>query len=103
MQDLKPEIDDLRKRIEDPNELNKEIFALYKKRGVNPMGGCLPLLLQLPIFLGMYNALRTSFNLRHQPFALWIDDLSAPEALEVFGIPVPVMILIMGAACSSSR
>lgn len=95
MQDLKPEMDALRARIQDPNQLNQEVLALYKRKGVNPMGGCLPMLIQLPIFLGMYNALRTSFDLRHEPFTLWIDDLAAPESLPIFGINVPVMILVM--------
>ena len=96
MQDLKPQVDALRKRIEDPNELNQAMLALYREKGVNPMGGCMPMVIQLPIFLGMYNALRTSFNLRHQPFALWINDLSSPEGLQIMGVHVPVMILIMG-------
>jgi YidC/Oxa1 family membrane protein insertase len=74
------------------------MMALYKKRGVNPMGGCFPILIQLPVFLGLYNALLYSIELRHAPFALWINDLSAAEALHVFGLPVPVMVLLMGAS-----
>lgn len=98
MQDLQPEIKALRERIKDPTELNQEMLALYKKRGVNPMGGCFPMLLQIPVFLGLYNALLNAIELRHAPFALWINDLASPERLEVFGIGVPVMILIMGAS-----
>ncbi|NLF25192.1 MAG: membrane protein insertase YidC [Deltaproteobacteria bacterium] len=97
MQDLQPEIKAMRERIKDPNELNQATMELFKRHGVNPMGGCLPVFLQLPIFLGMYNALRTSFHLRHANFALWINDLAAPERLHILGVPVPVMILIMGA------
>ncbi|MCB0329541.1 MAG: membrane protein insertase YidC [Bdellovibrionales bacterium] len=96
MQDLQPEIKALRERISDPNQLNQEMFALYKRKGVNPMGGCLPMLIQIPVFLGLYNALLNATELRHSPFALWITDLSAPEALNLFGIPVPVMIILMG-------
>ena len=96
MQEIAPEMQELRKRIKDPNELNREVMELYKKRGVNPMGGCFPILLQIPVFLGMYNALRVSVELRHAPFALWINDLSAPEHLDILGIPVPVMIILMG-------
>jgi len=96
MQTLKPEMDALRKRVTDPKDLQKEMFALYKKKGVNPLGGCLPMVLQFPIFLGMYNALRSTFELRHADFALWINDLSSPESLEVFGISLPIMILLMG-------
>jgi YidC/Oxa1 family membrane protein insertase len=74
------------------------MLALYKKRGVNPMGGCLPALIQLPVFLGLYNALLNSIELRHAPFALWVHDLSSPEYLSVLGLPIPVMVLIMGAS-----
>ena len=98
MQEIKPEMDALRAKIKDPNQLNQEFMALYKRKGVNPMGGGLPMLIQMPVFFGMYNALRVSFNLRHQPYALWINDLAAPEALKLFGINIPIMILIMGAA-----
>ncbi|MCB0317856.1 MAG: membrane protein insertase YidC [Bdellovibrionales bacterium] len=96
MQALQPEIKALRERIKDPNQLNQEMMALYKKRGVNPMGGCIPMMIQLPVFLGLYNALLNYVALRHAPFALWINDLSAPERLEIFGVGVPVMIIIMG-------
>lgn len=96
MQDVQPEMAALRERIKDPQVLNQEIFALYKRKGVNPMGGCLPMLLQIPVFLGMYNALRSSIYLRHADYALWINDLSTPEKLVIFGIPVPMMILFMG-------
>lgn len=98
MQDVQPEIKALRERIKDPTQLNQEILGLYKKRGVNPMGGCFPMLIQLPVFLGLYNALLNATELRHAPFALWIQDLSAPERFELFGIGIPIMILIMGAS-----
>lgn len=90
MQELQPEIKELRERIKDPTELNREMMELYKRRGVNPMGGCLPVLIQIPVFLGLYNALLNSIELRHAPFALWISDLSAPEK------PLPVMVVLMG-------
>ncbi len=98
MQDLQPEMKALRERIKDPTQLNQEMMALYKKRGVNPMGGCFPILIQIPVFLGLYNALLNAIELRHAPFALWITDLSAPEHLTVFGFGIPVMVLIMGAS-----
>ncbi|MBN8549561.1 MAG: membrane protein insertase YidC [Deltaproteobacteria bacterium] len=98
MQDIQPEVKALRERIKDATQLNQEMMALYKRKGVNPMGGCLPMLIQIPVFLGLYNALLYSIELRHAPFALWINDLSAPESLMVLGIPVPVMILLMGAS-----
>lgn len=95
MQDLAPEIKALRERIKDPTQLNQETFALYKRKGVNPMGGCLPVAVQIPVFLGLYNALLNAIELRHAPFALWITDLSSPEKLELFGVGVPVMVLLM--------
>lgn len=98
MQDLQPEIKALRERIKDPTQLNQEMFALYKRKGVNPMGGCFPVLIQIPVFLGLYNALLNALELRHAPYALWINDLSAPESLQLFGIGIPVMVLLMAAS-----
>jgi YidC/Oxa1 family membrane protein insertase len=98
MQDLQPEIKVLRERIKDPTQLNQEMFALYKRKGVNPMGGCFPVLIQIPVFLGLYNALLNALELRHARYALWITDLSAPESLHLFGIGVPVMVLLMAAS-----
>jgi YidC/Oxa1 family membrane protein insertase len=97
MQQLQPEIKALRERVKDPNQLNQEMLALYKRKGVNPAGGCLPVLIQIPVFLGLYNALLNALELRHAPYAGWIRDLSAPESLQIFGIGVPVMVLLMAA------
>ncbi len=98
MQEIQPEVQALRERIEDATKLNQELMALYKRRGVNPIGGCFPIAIQIPVFFGLYNALLNAIELRHAPFALWITDLSAPERLEMFGVGVPLMILIMGAS-----
>jgi YidC/Oxa1 family membrane protein insertase len=98
MQEIQPEMKALRERVKDPNQLNQEIMALYKRRGVNPMGGCLPIVIQIPVFFGLYQALLNAIELRHSPFALWITDLSAPEKLEMFGIGIPVMVLLMSAS-----
>ncbi|NDC38284.1 MAG: membrane protein insertase YidC, partial [Proteobacteria bacterium] len=96
MQDLQPEIKALRERITDPTQLNQEMMSLYKKRGVNPLGGCFPVLIQIPVFIGLYNALLNAIELRHAPFALWIHDLSAPERLMIGGAAVQLMVLILG-------
>ncbi len=98
MQELQPEMKALRERVKDPTQLNQEMMALYKRRGVNPMGGCLPMVIQIPVFFGLYSALLNATELRHAPFALWITDLSAPERLHILGIGVPVMLLLMGAS-----
>ena len=96
MQVLAPEIKALRERITDPTQLNQEMMALYKKRGVNPMGGCFPVLIQVPVLIGLYNALLNAIELRHAPFALWIKDLSAPEQLMIGGAAIQLMVLILG-------
>ncbi len=80
MQKVQPKISGLRKKYkDDPQRLNKEIMELYKKHKVNPVGGCLPMVLQIPIFFALYKALLISIELRHAPFMLWIQDLAAPE------------------------
>jgi len=96
MQEIQPEMERLRAKHKDATELNQAVMELYKKRGVNPLGGCLPVVIQIPVFLGLYNSLLQSIELRHQPFAFWINDLSSPEKLVLFGIPIPLMIIIMG-------
>jgi YidC/Oxa1 family membrane protein insertase len=76
-------------------------MELYRREKVNPMGGCLPMLLQLPVFVGLYYALRSSIELRQAPFFGWIHDLSQPEqafVLPVLDLPVRVLPLLMGAS-----
>jgi YidC/Oxa1 family membrane protein insertase len=83
MQALQPKIAELREKYKNnPQKLNQETAALYKKEGVNPLGGCLPLLLQLPIFFALYSLLISHFELRGAMFIPgWIPDLSAPESI----------------------
>ncbi len=81
MQSLQPLLKELQEKFKDDKEKQtRETFALYKRHGVNPVGGCLPALIQLPIFVGLWQALNTSFPLRHEKF-LWIRDLAAPDML----------------------
>ncbi len=106
MQRLAPQIERLREKYKDNNEqLQKEMVDLYKRNHVNPLGGCAPMALQLPIFIGLYEALLNSVELRHAPFVGWINDLSTPDCLHVPGIPqlplmhchgLPVLVLLMG-------
>jgi YidC/Oxa1 family membrane protein insertase len=97
MQAIQPELKRIQELYKDDEvRLRTEMMSLYRNKGVNPMGGCLPMLLQIPVFFGLYNGLLNAIELRHAPFALWIKDLSAPERLLIFGIPVPVMIILMG-------
>jgi YidC/Oxa1 family membrane protein insertase len=102
MQKLQPEMQRLRERYkDDQGALQKEVMELYKRNHVNPLSGCLPMLLQLPIFVGLYNALMHAIELRHAPFVLWINDLAAPDRLQIPGVPIPggglpVLVIIMG-------
>ncbi|HER43626.1 MAG TPA: membrane protein insertase YidC, partial [Candidatus Eisenbacteria bacterium] len=90
MQRLQPRIKELQEKYKDDKErLNKETMKLYKEAGVNPLGGCLPLLLQMPVFFALFNVLRNTIELRGAPFALWMDDLSSPDVLFDFGVSIP--------------
>lgn len=89
MQKLKPELDVLSKRLKgDPQKLQSEQMALYRKHNVNPASGCLPLLLQIPVWLTLYRSLASAVDLYKQPF-LWLTDLTATE-------PIPVLALTAG-------
>jgi YidC/Oxa1 family membrane protein insertase len=80
MQKIQPKITALRQKYKnDPQRLNREIMEMYKQHKVNPVGGCMPMLLQIPVFFALYKALLISIELRHAPFFLWITDLSAAE------------------------
>jgi YidC/Oxa1 family membrane protein insertase len=99
MQALAPEIEALRKKYADkPQELNKLVMQLYQKNKVNPLGGCLPLVLQMPVLFALYFVLMFAIDLRMAPFGLWIDDLSAPDTItRISGFPIHVLPLIMTA------
>jgi YidC/Oxa1 family membrane protein insertase len=98
MKHLQPHIKALQDKYKDnPQRLNMEMLNLYKTQKVNPLGGCLPMLLQLPIFWALFTTLRNAYELRGAPWILWIRDLSAPDALMyIGGIPLNVLPLIMG-------
>jgi YidC/Oxa1 family membrane protein insertase len=86
MQMLQPKIKALQEKYKDNQEKqSKAMMELYKKENVNPMSGCLPLLLQMPVFVALYQALAHTIALRNTPFVWWIDDLSKPDALFSFG------------------
>jgi YidC/Oxa1 family membrane protein insertase len=80
------------------------MMELYRRHKVNPFGGCVPMLLQFPVFIGLYQALMNAVELRHAPFFLWIDDLSAPDRLGSIQLPfvdqagIPVLTVFMGAS-----
>jgi len=92
MQKLQPRMAKIREKYKDDREqMNKEIMALYKTYKVNPMGGCLPMIIQLPVFFALYRLLGCAIELRHAPFMLWITDLSAPDRLFNFSFHIPFM------------
>ena len=87
MRAVQPKMKAIQERYKDDKQKQqKEIMALYKKEGVNPLAGCLPLLLQIPIFFALYKVLILTIEMRHQPFALWIKDLSAPDPLHILNL-----------------
>jgi YidC/Oxa1 family membrane protein insertase len=91
MQDLQPLLKAIQEQHKDDKERqSRETFALYKKHGVNPVAGCLPALIQLPIFVGLWQALNTSVQLRQASF-LWIKNLAAPDMLFRFPIEPPYL------------
>ncbi len=91
MSALQPKINEIREKYKNnPQQMNKEISALYKKEKVNPMGGCLPMLLQLPIFYALYTLLSSMIELRNESF-LWIKDLSLPDTVATIKASIPLL------------
>jgi len=107
MKRLQPLMAEIREKHKDDKKMmNQEIMSLYRTYKINPMGGCLPMVLQIPVFFALYRMLYQAIELRHAPFFLWINDLSAPDRLFhfSFSIPfmqppygIPVLTVIMGA------
>ena len=99
MQDLQPKIQVLKeKHKNDPKKLNAAQAALFKSEGVNPLGGCLPMLLQMPILIAFFTIFRSTIEFRGAPFFGWITDLSVPDTLTtVAGFPINVLPFLMGA------
>ena len=107
MKKIQPKIAQIREKFKDDKEkLNQELMNVYKTYKVNPMGGCLPMALQIPVFFALYRMLNAAVALRHQPFMLWINDLTAPDRLDLgfsVNLPmigelngVPVLTILMG-------
>lgn len=96
MQLLQPKMTELREKYkDDPAKMNQEVMKLYKDYGANPLSGCLPMLIQIPIFFGFYSMLGTAVELRNQGF-WWVHDLSRPDTIwHLAGIPVNILPLAM--------
>ncbi len=108
MKQLQPKIQEMRERFKaDPERQQQEMMALYQREKVNPLAGCLPLLVQIPIFFALYKVLFVTIEMRHAPFFGWIQDLSAPDPTNIwnlFGLlpydpgAIPVLGAIIGGA-----
>jgi YidC/Oxa1 family membrane protein insertase len=101
MQRVAPQIKSIQEKykkysLRDPKkaEMNVEISELYKKEGVNPAGGCLPLVIQMPFFFAYYRMLNVAMDLRHAPW-LWVHDLSAPDPMHILPIAIIITMLVM--------
>ena len=87
MRELTPKMQTLREQYaDDKQRLNQEMMALYKKEKVNPASGCLPIIIQIPVFFSLYKVLFVSIEMRHSPFFGWIHDLSAPDPTTLFNL-----------------
>ncbi len=94
MQKLQPMMTELREQYkDDPQKMNREVMKLYQDYGVNPASGCLPMLPQLPILIALFTVFRSTIEVRQEPFAFWITDLSVPDRI----IDLPFSIPILGA------
>ena len=108
MKKIQPLMKEIREKYKDDKQrMNKEVMGLYRTYKVNPLGGCLPMVVQLPVFFALYRMLYEAIELRHAPFFLWIVDLSAPDRLFRFDFTVPfmeapygipVLTIVMGAS-----
>ncbi len=108
MKKIQPLMKEIREKYKnDKKKMNEEVMSLYRTYKINPLGGCLPMVVQLPVFFALYRMLYQAIELRHAPFFLWIEDLSAPDRLFRFNIDhipfmeppygIPVLTIIMGA------
>ena len=91
MQEIQPEVNKLREKFKNnPQKLNQATMQLYKTKGVNPLGGCLPMLLQMPLLFALFQVFRTTIELRNEPFIWWIKDLSAPDVIINLPFSIPL-------------
>jgi YidC/Oxa1 family membrane protein insertase len=98
MAKIQPEMAAVKEKFKDnPQKLQAATMELFKKHKVNPMGGCLPILITMPFFFGFFQMLQSTAELRYAPF-LWSVDLSAPDTVgHIFGFPINILPLLMGA------
>jgi YidC/Oxa1 family membrane protein insertase len=101
MSALAPKMQELKEKYkDDPTKMNTEVMKLYKEHGVNPVGGCLPMMIQIPIFFGLFSMLGQAAELRNATF-LWVKDLSQPDIfahVPGLGFPINLLPILMGAS-----
>ncbi len=102
LQELQPKLEELRRKYkDDPKSLQRETMELYKKYKVNPLGGCLPILIQLPVFFALYKVLSIAIELRQAPFILWIHDLSQKDPYYVLPVLMGITMIVQQAITPS--
>ena len=103
MKKLQPEMEKIRDRFKDDRvKQQQELMALYKNEKINPMAGCLPIVLQIPVFFALYKVLFVTIDMRHAPFFGWIKDLSAPDPTSLFNLFGLLPYHGAGHACTSA-
>ena len=98
MQKIQPLVKEIREQYkDDPQKMNRKVMELYREHKVNPLGGCLPILFQIPVFFALFNTLRGAIELRQASF-LWVADLSMPDTLPwlLLGLPIRPLAILMG-------
>ncbi len=96
MQQMQPKIAELKEKYKDPQKMNQAMMKLYKDEKINPLGGCLPMLLQMPILFSLFSLFRGTIELRHAGFVFWINDLSQPDTIMIAGFALHVLPFLMG-------
>ena len=103
MKKLQPKMQKIREKYKDDKEkMNQEVMQMYRTHKVNPIGGCLPMVLQIPVFFALYRLLYSSIAIRHAPFLWWINDLAAPDRFPIgvqipyLGNGLPILTVLMG-------
>jgi YidC/Oxa1 family membrane protein insertase len=95
MKAINPQIMDMRERLKDkPQQMQQEMMRIYREEKVNPMGGCFPILIQIPVFIALYSVLLATVEMRNAPWALWIHDLSAPDPFYILPLFMTLTTLL---------
>jgi len=98
MKAVNPRIMEMRERLKDkPQQMQQEMMRIYREEKVNPMGGCFPILIQIPVFIALYSVLLSTVEMRNAPWALWIHDLSAPDPYYILPLVMTLTTLLQTA------